>query len=187
MSRHPSLTPQQVCRTGSKPGTTGRLFEGQQDLPQPSGGGTTQRSESAGWASPPAQTLGRVPGWQGGGSAQRSVCGAVCYWSCLASVRQWASGPSAEWTRTTAEPPGSAAWARRAPRWTWGRPPSWVPSRVCVVSIRVLDTSQIRDQSRREVGGRWASSFAYSPDWALARAPSLVLRPAPFLSCSVLT
>lgn len=125
-----SLTPQPVFQTGRKPDTTGRLFGVQQDLPQFSGEGTRQRSESAGWASPPIQTLGRVPGWEGGGWARKSVCGAVCYWSCLERLRQWASEPSAESTKTTAEPPRSAASARRAPRWTWSRP-SWVPSRAC--------------------------------------------------------
>lgn len=146
MPHHPSLIPQLVCRTGRKPGKMGRLFEAQQDLPQFSGGGTTQRSESAGLASPP----GHVPGSKGGGWPQRSVCGAVCYWSCLEWLRQWAPEPSAEWTKTTAEPPGSAASARRAPRWTcWSRL-SWVPSRGVAVSIRVLDTSQVHDQSRRE-------------------------------------
>lgn len=149
----PSLNPQPVCRTGRKPGTTGRLFEGQQDPPRSSGGGTTQRSESAGWASPPGQPLGRVPGWEGGGWARRSACGAVCccYWSCLEWLRQWAPGPSAESTRTTAGPPGWAASARTAPRWTLGRP-SWVPFPCVRSAIRVLDTSHIRDQSRRGVG-----------------------------------
>lgn len=127
-----SLTPQPVFQTGRKPDTTGRLFGGQPDLPRFSGEGTRQRSESAGWASPPTQSLGRVPGWEGAGCgwAQRSVCGAVCYWPCLERLRQWSSGPSAESTKTTAEPPRSAASARRAPRWTWSRP-SWVPSRAC--------------------------------------------------------
>lgn len=147
----------------------GRLFEAQQDLPQFSGGGTTQRSESAGLASPP----GHVPGSKGGGWPQRSVCGAVCYWSCLEWLRQWAPEPSAEWTKTTAEPPGSAASARRAPRWTcWSRL-SWVPSRGVAVSIRVLDTSQVHDQSRREgveAGGGAASCNHLAGFWLVSSA-----------------
>lgn len=154
MSHHSSLIPQPFCRTERKPGTTGRLFARQQDPRHSAGEGTRQRSESSGWASPPAQTLGRVPGWEGGGWARRSARGAVCYWSCLEWLRQWAPEPSAESTRTTGEPPRSAGSARRAPRWTWSRP-SWVPSRSCGQHSSSLDTSQIHDQSRRgkEGGG----------------------------------
>lgn len=166
MSHYPSLNQQPVYQTGSRPDMKGRFFAGQQDLPQFSGGWTRQRGESAGWASPPAQTpLGHVLELQGGGWARRTAYGAVYCCLCLQWPRQLAPEPSAEWTKTTAELPGWAESARRAPRWIWSRP-SWValfPQPVKSVFeflMRLRPTMGVTAASLIHLAGFWLVSSA---------------------------